>query len=108
MTQAGIPGFTCGSLFKFWGQVSGDTESSTITDGTVVQPSNKVCTLSGRLMIKTFYEQKHYRIDPKTKYTLVKHYQRWTPTDEETLQVVTDTHIVDPNDDPWSETQIGD
>lgn len=90
-TNTPVKGFTCGSLFKVWGQISGSTESGLVgLDETPTQTIPKgVVNLSGRIMIKEFYKLEYYNCAPKYSYKMVNTTSTWRPEDEEELTIPT-------------------
>lgn len=54
-----VKDFTCGCLFKFWGQVAGSGNDS---------QRSQVATLPGRLMLKETIETKWYAMDQRFNY----------------------------------------
>lgn len=95
----GFPEYTCGSLFKVWGQISGDTDNATNTSSVLVQSNpTHVANLSGRIMIKSFLEARHYCIQPRAQY-IQSVTNAWNPTDEEDLVVVEDSYFQRVDDD---------
>lgn len=101
----GIEGITSGTLFKVWGQLSGDTGSSATIVGEstnyITQDNSKaVVNLSGRLALKCFYTAKHYCMQPKATYMFKNiDSNKWVPQDEEDLVVVNPDVIRYPQDD---------
>lgn len=94
-----IKNLTCGTLFKFYGQISGDTSSVNNASGVSTMKDEKAVTnLSGRLMVKEWCKINTYYCAPKAGY-----YERidngWTPADEEDLNIPTDVKIEPANDD---------
>lgn len=101
-----IENFTCGTLFKVWGQISGNTASSWPVDHvdnptlTPEQDNPKaVVNLSGRIMIKEFANAKFYQCNPRYRYTMYNTQSDWKPTDEEDLSVPTNVQIKYADDD---------
>lgn len=96
-----VKGFTCGTLFKYWGQLSGDTTTYLDADSSILQQSNPsaVVNLSGRLMLKEFHTQKWYCCKPKARYIQNTSGTTWRPTDEEQLPVVNAEMIVPAQDE---------
>lgn len=104
-SNCAIEGITSGTLFKVWGQLAGDTHSSTInaSDSTteIVQDNYKaVVNLSGRIALKNFFTAKHYCMQPKAKY-MFKYTDpnKWVPSDEEELDVVNNMQFQDADDE---------
>lgn len=101
----GIEDITSGTLFKVWGQLSGDTSSSATAIGEnvsyITQDNSKaVVNLSGRLALKCFYTARHYCMQPKATYMFKNiDYNKWVPADEENLVVVNPDVIRYPQDD---------
>ena len=110
--EIAIENFTCGTLFKVWGQISGDTNSQWPADHTddptltpVQDNAKAVVNLSGRIMIKEFQHVKFYQCNPKYKYVQYNTNSNWKPNDEETLSIPTNVTIKyaeddNPADDP--------
>lgn len=89
-SNIGVANITSGTLFKFWGGVAGTADSSrNPTIGNITQIQSQVLNLSGRLMMKEFFQGKWYRIDPKLTYVYDRYINRYTPTDEEDLSIPT-------------------
>lgn len=103
--RMGIKDFTCGSLFKFWGQTAAEADSGIATVGGsayYVQDHSHATTLSGRIAIKSYQTYKYYCIDDKYTYHFSGH-GSWRPDDEETLPLPTVTQISHPEDDQMSD-----
>ncbi|ORX77613.1 hypothetical protein BCR32DRAFT_302449 [Anaeromyces robustus] len=93
----GIKELSSGCLFKYWGQVTGTGDSSitknSSTSAITGQDHNAVYILSGRLMFKEYRTIKWYVMDKKYNYVW---YTKTAPTsnyNEESLEVVNNTHI---------------
>lgn len=88
-----VKGFTCGSLFKVYGQISGSTDSTNQTVALETVPAQTirdgVVNLSGRIMIKEFYSMDYYYCNPKYSYKQHTSTGTWTPDDEEELTIPT-------------------
>lgn len=101
-----IENFTCGTLFKVWGQISGSTLTKANTDAMtsgempIIQDNHHaVVNLSGRFMIKENYKQEFYLCNPKITFTQHQTSALWAPTDEETLGIPTSIKIEEAQDD---------
>lgn len=95
--QRGIKDITSGCLFKFWGQVSGTSTTSTNAQtGNTEGNHDKVTTLSGAITFKEEYMAKWDCMDEKYTYTF-NNTSLWRPNeddnmDEEDLQVIGVAH----------------
>lgn len=103
-TNTPVKGFTCGSLFKVWGQISGSTTNAIQAVGLEEIPIQShpggVVNLSGRIMIKEWYKVEYYNCEPKYSFKVKQTTSTWRPTDEEELCVPTtvNTEFVDDMD----------
>lgn len=99
-----VKAFTCGSLFKVWGQISGSTTNAIQAIGLEEVPIQShphgVVNLSGRIMIKEWYKLEYYNCEPKYSFKMKQTTSTWRPTDEEELCVPTtvQTEFVDDMD----------
>ncbi|QCH00643.1 Cap [Gemycircularvirus sp.] len=103
--EMGIKDFTCGTLFKYWGQTAAEADSGTaiVSDSAFfTQDHTHATSLSGRIAIKTYQTSTYYCIDDKYTYTFSYH-NSWTPADEETLPLPTATNISHPEDDQMAD-----
>lgn len=112
--QRGIKDITSGCLFKYWGQVAGTGDSTgqgpsgTGDYSNMTQDHTQVTTLSGRLMFKEYIDNRWYCMDPKYTYTFKSDISKYTPTDEEKLEVV-NADVIKPADDAdalYTDTEV--
>lgn len=100
-----IKNLTCGTLFKFYGQISGDTASTLNSSGHSEMLNEKAVTnLSGRLMVKEWTKINAYYCSPKAGVYL-RYDSHWSPVDEETLNIPTYVKIEPANDDMETQDQ---
>ena len=95
-----VKNLTCGTLFKYYGQISGSQKSSaTEVAGETTQDSSEVTTLSGRINIKCGSILYWDQMDNKYTYTKYEFGNSWTPSNEELLPVVNNVSIKHVQDD---------
>ena len=98
LITSGLKNITCGTLFKYYGQISGSTKTN--SSNNEMDDRNKVVNLSGRLMIKCSFENKWYYGVGNTKFKLKGNIGYNNPGDEEKYLVVNDVSIKTAEDEP--------
>lgn len=91
---------TSGTLFKVWGQISGDTESADVNNRIQMKNKHAVVNLSGRIMIKEIFTANAYFCQPKASVVVQQDEFTWVPEDEEALNIPAYVRIEKANDDP--------
>lgn len=81
----GIGGVTCGTLFKFYGQISGS--------GSTTAGSTEVSSLSGKIMIKEKVTNKFYFMNSKMTYTIYSHTNKYSASQEGDMEVINSDSI---------------
>ena len=98
LLTSGLKNITCGSLFKYYGQISGSTYTK--NDDHEMDDKNKVVNLSGRLMIKCSFENRWYYGVGNVKFQMKGNIGYNNPGDEEKFLVVNDVSIKEAEDEP--------
>ena len=102
-----IKQLTSGTLFKVWGQISGDTTSyKTESNNVYMQGSSRVVSLSGRLMVKEWFKANAYYCSPKIGVYERQSTSSWVPDDEEDLEIPTEVRLEKVEDEKM-ETDTG-